>query len=70
MIDFISISIGMVIGIVACIIGILLKILYFRTKPYLDTLKVFKGVEFDQLYKNFMNDINKPIEEKDDKKIT
>jgi hypothetical protein len=69
--DFISVLIGMAIGCLSTLAGIGIKILYFKLKPYLDTFKAIKGIEFDELYKNFIDDATKNVidmDKKDEKK--
>lgn len=65
--DFISILIGIGIGVGSVFLGIGLNILYNRLKPYFMAYKVVKGVNFDDLYKNLIDDIKpKEIENKED----
>jgi hypothetical protein len=66
--ELISVLIGIFIGSLSVITGICLKILYSRIRPYLMAFRMVKDVNFDDLYKNFTDDI-KPMEEvKEDKK--
>jgi hypothetical protein len=60
--EFISVLLGMGIGISSVLLGIGLNILYSKLKPYFLAYKVVKGVNFDDLYKNLIDDI-KPVEE-------
>jgi hypothetical protein len=66
--DFISILIGMGIGVGSVMLGIGLNILYSKLKPYFLAYKVVKGTDFDDLYKNFFNDIKPKDEDKPEEK--
>jgi len=62
--DFISILIGIGIGVGSVFLGIGLNILYNKFKPYFLAYKVVKETNFDDLFKNLMDDIKPKEEEK------
>jgi len=66
--DFISVLIGMGLGAGSVFLGIGLNLLYNRLKPYFMAYKVVKETNFDDLFKNLMDDIKPKEEIKEEKK--